>query len=57
MDATTIGIDVAKSVFEVALANAAWRETGRKRLTRPQFERFLAARDAAKVADDRRRAL
>jgi transposase len=42
MDATTIGVDLAKTVFELALANAAWRVVGRKRLTRPQFERFLA---------------
>ncbi len=42
MDATTIGVDLAKTVFELALANAAWRVTGRKRLTRPQFERFLS---------------
>jgi transposase len=42
MDATTIGVDLAKTVFELALANAAWRVIGRKRLTRPQFERFLS---------------
>jgi transposase len=49
MDATTIGVDLAKSVFEVALANAAWRIVGRKRLTRSQFERFLAAHPSAHV--------
>ena len=42
MDATTIGVKLAKTVFELALANAAWGVIGRKRLTRPQFERFLA---------------
>lgn len=47
MDATTIGVDLAKTVFELALANAAWRVIGRKRLTRPQFERFLATHPAA----------
>lgn len=41
MDATTIGVDLAKSVFEVAVANAPWRVVARHRLTRPQFERFL----------------
>ncbi len=47
MDATTIGVDLAKTVFELALANAAWRVIGRRRLTRPQFERFLATHPAA----------
>jgi len=46
MDATTIGVDLAKTVFELALANEAWRVVGRKRLTRPQFERFLAVQSA-----------
>jgi transposase len=49
MDATTIGVDLAKTVFELALANAAWRLIGRKRLTRPQFERFLATHPAIHV--------
>jgi transposase len=49
MDATTIGVDLATSVFEVALANTAWRVTGRKRLTRPQFERFLAEHPSTHV--------
>jgi transposase len=41
MDATTIGVDLAKSVFEVAVANAQWRVVARHRFTRPQFKRFL----------------
>jgi transposase len=49
MDAMTIGVDLAKSVFEVALANAAWRVIGRKRLTRSQFERFLADQPPAQL--------
>jgi transposase len=49
MDATTIGVDLAKSVFEIALANTAWRVIGRRRLTRPQFERFLATHPPAHV--------
>jgi transposase len=49
MDATTIGVDLAKTVFELALANSAWRVVGRKRLTRPQFERFLASQPATQV--------
>jgi transposase len=41
MDATTLAVDLAKDVFEVALANRAHRIIDRKRLTRRQFETFL----------------
>ena len=41
MDATTVAVDLAKDVFEVALANRANRIIDRKRLTRRQFERFV----------------
>jgi transposase len=41
MDATTVAVDLAKDVFEVALANRAHRIVDRKRLTRRQFESFL----------------
>ena len=41
MDATTVAIDLAKEVFEVARANRTGRIIDRKRLTRRQFERFL----------------
>jgi transposase len=41
MDATTVAVDLAKDIFEVALANRGGRIFDRKRLTRPQFERFL----------------
>jgi transposase len=43
MDATTVAIDLAKEIFEVAVANRAGRVIDRKRLTRRQFERFLDA--------------
>ena len=46
MDATTVAVDLAKSVFELALANAHWRITARHRFTRTQFARFLAATPA-----------
>lgn len=49
MDATTIGVDLAKSVYELALANAGWHVIERKRLTRPQFERWLATQPATHV--------
>ena len=41
MDATTVAIDLAKDVFQVALANRAGRVVERQRLTRRQFERFV----------------
>ena len=41
MDVTTVAVDLAKDVFEVALANRAGRIVERKRLTRAQFDRFM----------------
>jgi len=41
MDATTVAVDLAKDVFEVAVANRASRIVDRRRLTRRQFETFL----------------
>src|SRR5512139_3763873 len=41
MDATTVAVDLAKDVFEVAVANRAHRIIDRKRLTRRQFESFI----------------
>ncbi len=41
MDATTVAVDLAKDVFEVALANRAHRILDRKRLTLRQFESFV----------------
>ena len=37
MDATTVAVDLAKTVFELALANAQWRVVSRQRLNRAQF--------------------
>ena len=34
MDATTVAVDLAKTVFELALANAQWRLVGRQRIVR-----------------------
>jgi transposase len=42
MDATTVAVDLAKNIFEVACANRGGRVVERKGLTRDQFERFLA---------------
>lgn len=41
MDATTVAVDLAKTVFELAIANAQWRVVGRQRLNRSQFTRYL----------------
>ena len=41
MDATTMAVDLAKDVFEVAWANRTGRILDRKRLTRRQFERAI----------------
>lgn len=43
MAATTVAVDLAKDIFEVATANRAGRILERKRLTRRQFERWLDA--------------
>src|SRR4051812_18877085 len=42
MDATTVAVDLAKTVFELAIANDHWRIISRQRLNRAQFARFLA---------------
>ena len=43
MDATTVAVDLAKDVFELAMANRTARIVEGKRLTRSQFERFVDA--------------
>jgi len=42
MDAKTIAVDLAKDVFEVAIANRADRIVDRQRLTRRQFEGLVS---------------
>jgi transposase len=46
MDATTVAVDLAKDVFEVAVANRAHRIVDRRRLTRRQFDAFLEGQAA-----------
>ena len=43
MNAMTVAVDLAKDVFEVAVANRAGRITERKRLARRQFEPWIDA--------------
>ena len=39
-----VGVDLAKSVFQLAIADGHWRIVERQRLTRTQFERWFANR-------------
>lgn len=45
MNATTVAVDLAKSVFQLAVADASWRVVETHRLSRTQFERWFANRD------------
>ncbi len=49
MNATTVAVDLAKSVFQLAVADSSWRVTEKHRLTRTQFERWFANRDVRLV--------
>lgn len=49
MNTTTIGVDLAKSVFQVSVANKAGRIVSRKRFSRSQFDRFLANHEPATI--------
>jgi transposase len=49
MQCTTIAVDLAKSVFEVAVSQRPGRVSERRRLSRNQFSRFLADRAPATV--------
>ena len=42
MDATTVGVDLAKTVFQLTLANEQGRIMSRHRYSRTQFAKFLA---------------
>ena len=42
MNRTTIAVDLAKSVFQVAVADADWRVVARQRFSRGQLLRFFA---------------
>lgn len=49
MNATTVAVDLAKNVFEVAVVDGQWRIVERLRLTRGQFERWFANRSVGLV--------
>jgi transposase len=44
-----VGVDLAKSVFQLCVADAAWRPVESQRLSRTQFERWFANRAVARV--------
>ena len=44
IDATVVGVDLAKSVFQLAVADAHWKVRETHRLTRSQFERWFVNR-------------
>ena len=39
-----VGVDLSKSVFQLAVADGSWRVVETHRLTRTQFERWFANR-------------
>jgi len=53
MNRTTVAVDLAKSVFQLAVADAdadaSWKVIATHRLTRSQFERWFVNRDVALV--------
>src|SRR6476620_10709537 len=44
-----IGVDLAKNVFQLCIADSAWRVLETRRLTRRQFESFFLDRAVALV--------
>ncbi len=49
MNATTVGVDLAKNVFEIALADERGHIVERQRLTRARFDRFFVNRPACRI--------
>jgi len=49
MHATTVAVDLAKSVFQLAVADDNWKVVEQHRLTRAQFERWFQNRDVRLV--------
>lgn len=49
MNTTTVAVDLAKSVFQLAVADASWKVVETHRLTRAQFERWLQNRSVGLV--------
>ena len=49
MNTTTVAVDLAKSVFQLAVADSQWRVTEQHRLSRGQFEKWFLNRDVSLV--------
>lgn len=49
MNATTVGVDLAKNVFEIALADDRGHILERHRLSRARFDRFFVNRGACRI--------
>jgi transposase len=49
MNSTTVAVDLAKSVFQLAVADSSWKILETHRLTRSQFERWFINRDVSLV--------
>jgi transposase len=49
MDATTVGVDLAKNVFQIAVADARGHILERHRLSRARFELFFSNRPACRI--------
>lgn len=49
MNATTVAVGLAKSVFQLAVADSHWKIVETHRLTRTQFERWFANRSVDRV--------
>ena len=49
MHATTVAVDLAKSVFQIAIADGNWKLVEQQRLTRHQFERWFQNRSIGLV--------
>ncbi|HEY9094520.1 MAG TPA: transposase, partial [Hydrogenophaga sp.] len=49
MNATTVAVDLATSVFQIAVTDEHWRINETQRLTRTQFERWFANRSVSLV--------
>ena len=49
MNTTTVAVDLAKSVFQLAVSDTSWKVLETHRLTRSQFERWFINRDVSLV--------
>src|SRR5215204_4597398 len=49
MDATTVAVDLAKSVFQLAIADDNWRIVHKARLSRAQFQHWFDNRQVGLV--------